>query len=278
MCKIYKTSWKILFKNKAIFLPAIIYTIITYILFVITLYASGLSNIEINGSIQTYIQMLKTIFVKATVVLSIFFIIDFIIAALIKSVRLSYIKQAISNKKIDPKNDLKLGIKNFKSVLLIKFIIFLLYAIIISILVTLLTIISTSLQWTNYTQNNSLELNGWIFLFFIFIAVILIALKTLNTYPALFLKNLKGKKAFIYSYKLFLNNKKEVIKTLLAIFLTSGIFASIISLIISSILNLISTSLSPLIDITNVILLIITTSWIDNYIMLKFKELKAPKS
>jgi len=277
MCEIYKTSWKILFKNKAIFLPTIIYITITYVLFIIAFYASGLSSIETNGSIQTYIQMLKTIFVKATVVLSIFFIIDFIIAALIKSVRLSYIKQAISNKKIDPKNDFKLGIKNFKSVLLIKFIIFLLYAITISILITLLIIISTLLQWTNYTQNNSLELNGWIFLFFIFIAVILIALKTLNTYPALFLKNLKGKKAFIHSYKLFLNNKKEVIKTLLAIFLTSGIFASIISLIISYILNLISTSLSPLIDITNVILLIITTSWIDNYIMLKFKELKAPK-
>ncbi len=268
MLETYKKSWSILFKNISIFLPTIVEFIIIYLLFLLTFYFANLTLSK--QPIDQLSSLIET--VKATYpAITIFFIINFIITAFTKSLRLGYIKQAISNNKISIMKDLKSGINNFKSVLLTKVLIFLLYSVTISLLTTLLVIVSILLQFANFTKNNALELNGYFFIFFIILAVIIIALSTLNTYPAIFLKGLKGKKAFSYSYNLFKSNKKELIKTVIALIITIALFS-----LISYLLSLIFSGNTH--GIINLLLAVILTTWPDTYIFFKFKDLKSPKS
>ncbi len=272
MCETYKKSWSMLFKNKSIFLPTIIHFIIIYLLLLITLYASGLTDLKLtNNTIDA--AKLTGIIKEVFPIFLMFFILDFILTTLATSIRLGYIKQVVSNKIINIKKDLQLGLKNFKDLLLLRVIIFLIYTIILLILITLLISTAFILGMNSITSSKSLVINGYIFSIIIAVVLILIGLFTLNTYPSLFLKDLKGKKAIKYSYNLFKNNKLEVLKTVLGI-LFSAIVLTIVLMLLTKILNFIPASAL----ILNLIFTITIISWNNTYIMLKFKELKSPQS
>jgi len=272
MCETYKKSWSMLFKNKGIFLPTLIHFIIIYLLLLITLYASGLTDIQLTGNTIDAAK-LTGIIKEVFPIFLMFFILDFILTTLATSIRLGYIKQAISNKLINIKKDLQLGLKNFKDLLLLRVIIFLIYAVVLSILTLLLVSSAFILGMDSITSSKSLVINGYIFTIIFSIVLVLIGLFTLNTYPSLFLKNFKGKKAVTYSYNLFKRNKLEVLKTVLGLVVTA-IVLSIILVILTKLLSFIPAT-SP---ILNLIFTIIIISWNNTYVMLKFKELKSPQS
>ena len=189
MCETYKKSWSMLFQNKSIFLPTLIHFVLIYLLLLITLYASGLTDLQLtNNTVDA--AKLAGIIKEVFPIFLMFFILDFILTTLATSIRLGYIKQVVSNKIINIKKDLQLGLKNFKDLLLLRVLIFLIYAISLLILITLLVSTAFILGMDSITNSKSLVLNGYVFSIIIAIVLILIGLFTLNTYPSLFLKDL----------------------------------------------------------------------------------------
>ncbi len=271
--RIFLRDWGLLIRNLKLFVPDILFLVVSGLVGVVLLMIIGLWDVilanfgDVNLFSQSLSSFVETNFVKVFIALALFLVSSFIIGSSTSAMKFGMIDELLVKKKTSIKGGCKLSKKFFLRVVLVKLIVYLIVGVLGFIMFSLLALLSSFFSiFKSFVVSIAVGFGLWL----------VMRLAFLNIFPIMYFENKGVLMSIKDSYLFFQRKFKYVVSVFLVMVFVIGIFYGFNRFILGRLFGLVDVVFLAV--IVNLVINWIPNLWSNLFIFDAYKSGKKVKA